>query len=558
MIGLKVPRKTLLNDLVAGLVMAVINVPQAVANGVLAGVNPVFGLYSMIVGTTVAAFFTSSVFMNADSTSATALTTGEVLVGVASEQHLGYLVVLGLLVGLFMLLFGLLKLGFLVRFVSNAVMTGFLSSLGVLTVLGQVGDLTGFYSEAGNKVFRAADTFLHFRQIAPATLFVGLATIVTIVLVERTPAARYAYLIALALATVMVPMLGLEAVSLVGDATEVPRAFPIPHLPDLSLVPSLILPALAIALVALVQAAGVSQSVPNPDGQYPDSSGDFRGQGIANLAVGLSGGIPVGGSVSGTALVRNCGGQSRWANIFTGLFGLVVVLLFAPVVELLPLPALAGLLVVVGVSLVNLPRMGTVWNTGPVPLAIMLITFVATLFTSIQVAVALGVVLHFILYVFRSAEAVRLERIVPQKDGTFTEGVSPQELPSREIVIMQPIGTLFFAGVAEFEEHLPKVGEAQGTAVIIRLRDRDEVGSTFIRAIERYTKSLQAGGNVLMLEGLSEQVLEQIDRTDLLDLIGQDNVFLGQPQFGASLRQALAAAEAWLAQNDEHEEGSSA
>ncbi len=202
--------------------------------------------------------------------------------------------------------------------------------------------------------------------------------------------------------------------------------------------------------------------------------------------------------------------------------------------------------------------MGTVWNTGPVPLTIMLITFVATLFTSIQVAVALGVVLHFILYVFRSAEAVRLERIVPQEDGTFAEGVLPQELPSREIVIMQPIGTLFFAGVAEFEEHLPKVGEAQGTAVIIRLRDRDEVGSTFIRAIERYTKSLQAGGNVLMLEGLSEQVLEQIDRTDLLDLIGQDNVFLGQPQFGASLRQALAAAEAWLAQNDENEEGASA
>lgn len=177
MIGLKVPRKTLLNDLVAGLVMAVINVPQAVANGVLAGVNPVFGLYSMIVGTTVAAFFTGSVFMNVDSTSATALTTGETLASVASEQHLGYLVVLGLLVGLFMLVFGLLKLGFLVRFVSNAVMTGFLSGLGVLTILGQVGDLTGFYSEAGNRVLRAADTFLHFRQIDPATLFLGLARV---------------------------------------------------------------------------------------------------------------------------------------------------------------------------------------------------------------------------------------------------------------------------------------------------------------------------------------------------------------------------------------------
>jgi SulP family sulfate permease len=91
------------------------------------------------------------------------------------------------------------------------------------------------------------------------------------------------------------------------------------------------------------------------------------------------------------------------------------------------------------------------------------------------------------------------------------------------------------------------VGQAQGTTVIIRLRDRDEVGSTFIRTIQRYAKSLQARGNVLMLEGLSEKVLEQIKRTDLLDLLGEENVFLGQPQYGASLRQALAAAETWLA-----------
>jgi SulP family sulfate permease len=556
--GLKVPSKTILNDAVTGLVMAVINVPQGLANGVLAGVNPVFGLYSMIVGTTVAAFVTASVFMNVDSTSATALTAGEALAGVTSEEHLGYLVVLGLLVGLFMLVFGLLKLGFLVRFVSNAVMTGFLSGLGVLTVLGQVGDLTNFYSEAGNKVFRAIDTLLHFGQIDLGTLFIGLVTIGTILLAERTPVARYAYIIALFLATLLVPMLGLEAVALVGDTTEIPRTIPLPHLPDLTLVPSLILPALAIALIALVQAAGVSQSVPNPDGEYPDPSGDFRGQGIANMAVGLSGGIPVGGSVSGTALVRSSGAQSRWANIFTGLFGLVVVLLFAPLVELIPLAALAGLLVTVGAGMVNVPRMRTVWNTGPMPLVIMVVTFIATLFTSIQVAVALGVVLHILLFVFRSAEAVRIERIVLQEDGTFAEGEVPEELPSREILILQPIGSLFFAGVAELEEHLPKVADAQGTAVIIRLRDRDEVGSTFIRTLQRYTDTLKAGGNLLMLEGLSAKVLEQLERTELLDLIGEDNVFLGQKQHGASLRQALAAAEGWLVQQQEDEEGSAA
>jgi SulP family sulfate permease len=225
------------------------------------------------------------------------------------------------------------------------------------------------------------------------------------------------------------------------------------------------------------------------------------------------------------------------------------VLLFAPLVELIPLAALAGLLVTVGAGMVNVPRLRTVWNTGAAPLTIMVITFVATLFTPIQVAVALGVVLHILLYIFRSAEAVRLERIIPQADGFFAEGDVPEALPSHEIVVLLPIGSLFFAGVAELEEHLPKVGQAQGSVVIIRLRDRDEVGSTFIRTIERYAQSLQAGGNMLILEGLSEKVLDQIERTELLDLIGEENVFLAQPQHGASLRQALAVAEDWLSRD---------
>ena len=213
------------------------------------------------------------------------------------------------------------------------------------------------------------------------------------------------------------------------------------------------------------------------------------------------------------------------------------------------MPTLAGLLIVVGFSMINVPRIQTVWHTGPAPMVIMLITFVATLFAPIQVAVAVGAALHIVLYVFRSAEAVRVERIIAQDDGTFTEGVVPEELPSGEIVVLQPIGSLFFAGVAELEEHLPEVGQARRSVVILRLRDRDEVGSTFIRALDRYARALQAGDNKLMLEGLNERVLEQLEETDLLDLIGEENAFLGQPQFGASLRQALAAAEDWVAQD---------
>jgi len=537
-----------LNDLVSGLVMAVVNIPGALANGLLAGVNPVFGLYSMVAGTTVAALFTSSVIMNVDSTSATALATFEALSGVPQDQHLASLVVLGLLVGLFMLVLGFLKLGFLVRFISNSVMTGFLSGLGVLTILGQVGDLTGYYSEAGNKVVRTADTILRWREIDLATLAVGLLTILLILTVNRSRLAKYSFLVAVVVATALVAVLDPQTVAVVGDSTEIPRSLPGLNLPDLSLIPAMILPALAIAIIALVQAAGVSQSMPNPDGEYPDPSGDFRGQGAGNVAVGLVGGLPVGGSLSGTFLIQSVGGKSRWANVFTGLFALVAVLLIAPLIEAIPMPTLAGLLIVVGFGMIKMPRIQTVWRTGPASATIMTITFVATLFTPIQVAVAIGVGLHILLYIFRSAEAVRLERIVRQDDGTFAETKAPEELPSGEIVILQPIGSLFFAGVAELEEKLPDVGLAHGSIVIFRLRDQDEVGSTFIRALDRYARTLQAAGNRLMLEGLNERVIDQFANTGVLDLIGEENVFPGRPGFGAALRDALAAAEEWLAQ----------
>jgi len=547
---LKVPRKILLNDLISGMVMAVVSVPGGLANGLLAGVNPIFGLYSMIAGTTMAALFTSSVIMNVDSTAATALATLEVLSGIPSDQHFGYLVVLGLMVGLFMLVFGLLKLGFLVRFVSNAVMTGFLSGLGVLTILAQVGDVTGYTSEVSNKVMRTIDTLIHWREIDLASLVIGSLTILIILAVHRTRLKKFSFLVAVLLATVLVALLNPETVALVGDTAEIPRSLPNLHLPDPSIVLSLIPSALVITIIALVQAAGVSGSVPNPDGAYPDPSGDFRGQGIGNLAVGLVGGIPVGGSLSGTFLVQSLGGRSRWANIFTGLFAALAILLIAPLIESIPTPTLAGLLILVGFSMIKIPRIQTVWQTGVTPLTVMLITFIATLAAPIQVAVALGVVLHVVIHTFRSAEAVRLERIVQQADDSFVEAEPPQALPSSEILILQPVGSLFFAGVAELEEKLPDVAGASGSVVIFRLRDRDEVGSTFIRAIERYTRELHAQGNVLMIEGINQEVLEQLERTDLLGLIGKENVFMGQLEFGAALQQALSAAEDWIKRNE--------
>jgi SulP family sulfate permease len=269
---------------------------------------------------------------------------------------------------------------------------------------------------------------------------------------------------------------------------------------------------------------------------------------MANIATGFFGGLPVGGSLSGTALIRSIGGQTRWANIFTGIFSLVMVLLFARLIEALPLPAIAGLIVMAAISIINVNRIETAWRTGPAPTAIMTITFVGTLLMPIHYAVFLGVLLHILLFAFQEAESVRIEQIVPLADGRYNEAAPPEQITSGEIIIIQPIGSLFFAGSARFEDQLPAVGQAQGAVVILRLRDRDEVGSTFIRVVERYARSLQAQDNLLLLAGINARVLEQMQHTALLDIVGKENVFPVQARFGASTEQALARAKVWQAQ----------
>ncbi len=548
--GLRVPRAVLISDLIAGLVNAVVSIPGGIANGVLAGVNPVYGLYSMMVGTPIAALFTSSVIMNVDATSATSLATLDALASIPEEQELAYLVVLALLVGLLMTLFGVLKLGSLVRFISNSVMTGFLSGLGILTILSQVGDLTGYASDAEEKVFQAIDTIINWQQIDWATLSVGLLTIVLIVILDRTKFGRYSFAVALVVTTALVAFLGLDSVAVVGDSAAIPRSLPSLNLPDLSLIPVMFLPALIIAIIALVQAAGVSQSIPNPDGEYPDPSGDFRGQGVANVAVGFAGGISVGGSVSGTIQVQSIGGKSRWANVFTGVFATICVILVAPLIEIIPMATLAGTLIVVGVQMINIPRIETVWHTGWIPTTVMIITLVITLFAPLQWAVGIGVLLSLTMFIYQSAEAVQIRHVVPQPDGTFIDADVPEVLPSGEIVALLPVGSLFFAGAAEFEEHLPEVGDAHRTVVIIGLRDRDEIGSTFVRIIERYAKQLDMTGNKLMLAGMNERIMEQLEKTELMALLGKEDVFPAEPQYFGPLNKALAEARLWIAAGD--------
>jgi SulP family sulfate permease len=292
-------KTTITSDLIAGLTTSIPSIPDAMASGVLAGVSPIYGLYGLMIGTPIAALFTGSAFMSVVTTSAMAITIGTPLGGYQGQDQIAALVTIALVIGVVQLLAGLLRLGFLVRFVSNAVMTGFLSGLGVLIVLSQLGDLTGYDSDFSNKVRQSVDLLRNITEVDLPTTLVGLTAIALIVILDRTRLRRFSMLLGLLIVALLPVYFAWDTVLLVGDTADIPQGLPRPVIPAPLFDLDLITVGIAVAIIGMVQGAGVSLGYPNPDGKYPDVSRDFVGQGVANLAVSLFQGLPVGGSLTG-------------------------------------------------------------------------------------------------------------------------------------------------------------------------------------------------------------------------------------------------------------------
>ena len=555
--SLKPERRHLLSDLIAGLTFAVVNVPQAMAHALLATVNPMLGIYTLMVAVPIGAVFTSSVYMNVSSSAALSVAAGAVLADIPAGQKLEALAVLVLLAGVIQLLMGLFRLGFLIRFVSGAVMTGFLNGVAVLIILGQLSDLTGYKSAFSNRVAQAFDLLLRIGQIDVQATTIGGVTLGLMVLLLLTPLRRFAFILSIAAATILLALLNLPAlpaavsfatVPTVGDIAAIPRSLPGLELPRPSLFLSLLLPAFSVAVIGLIQGAGVSQGTPNPDGKYPDVSRDFLGQGAANIATGFVGGIPAGGSISGTALIMGAGAKSRWTNIFAGVFVAGIVLVAAPLVELVPMPALAALLIVAGFQSLRISQAITVWNTGKLTAVVMIMTFVATLLIPLQYAVLVGVAFSILLYVGRQSNKVQITQIVPVPGGLPEERPIPKDLPSNEFTMLQVYGSLFFAAAKNVEEMLPAVDQTTHAVVAIGLRGKSEIGSTFITVLQRYAETLRAHDSKLMLVGVDPAVRDQLAKTGVLKIIGEENVFLATPQLGGAMNAAAEAAYAWLGQ----------
>jgi SulP family sulfate permease len=541
-------RSTVREDATAGVVLGVESVPDGLASGLLAGVNPLFGLHAYLYGMVGGALFTSTAFMAVQATGAMSIIVADIDLG-SGDDPARTLFTLSIVTGIVMIVAGVLRLGSLLRFVSNSVMTGFITAVGVNIVLGQIGDLTGYAAEANGRIGRAVETLLHPGRIDGPTVVVGLVTIALIVALQRTRVGSLALVVAVAAGSALAAVFAAldRDVAVVSDIADVPRSLPFITAPVLADMPSLLVPAASLAFVGLVQGAAVSAGFPNADGRPTDESQDFVGQGAGNVVAGLFQGMPVGGSMSASAIVTSAGARTRASLLIAAVTMALIVLLLADLVGYIAMPSLAGLLMVVGVGTIKPSRVMSVARTGLVPMTVMVVTLVLTMVIPLQYSVLVGVGISVLMFVVGQSSRLVTKRLVAHPDGAWEQVEPPASVGLDEVIVIQPYGSLSFVTAQALAGQLPDpTDESRNSVVILRIRGADEIGSTMLDVLRRYAGALHDAECRLMVVTDSDRVERQLRLTGVAELIGDDGIYRSTAFLGQATQRAHDDAIAWI------------
>jgi sulfate permease, SulP family len=538
-------------DVLAGLVTGLFSIPEGMAYASIGGFNPVVGLYSGVVPGIIASVFARTVLMVTTLTSAIALSSRSVLKEAGLDPtDPANVAALAIVVGAVMLIFGLLRFGSIMNFVSNAVMTGFSTGIALQIIAGVIGDSTGYKPQSGNTIGKFIDAVAHIGLWQPTAVAVAAGTVaVWAVFHFVKPLKSFAVLLALVIATAIVAIARID-VETVGDIASISNSLPPLTVPNFAVMPELLVGGVAVALVALAQAAGISAAVPNPDGSRSNMSGDFTAQGVGNLAGGFFGALPAGGSLSRTGVATSAGAQTRWAGIFAGLWLAVLVLVAGSAAEIIPMPVIGGLILVIGLELVvgRLPDIRLVLRVAPMSAIAMLITFAATTQLPLHTAILIGVITSLVLYCVKASQSAELVALTQTDDGGWQTAPVPDQCASNEVTVLHYSGVGLFAEVARIDEEWPKAEGSTNAVVVLSMRMMPDVPSSVaIKALRRWAAALQAHGGRLIVAGVTPAAERILERGGLVDVLGADGIVpAGDRVFGA-LDDAVARGREWIA-----------
>ncbi len=528
-------------DLLAGLSVAAVAVPQAMAYALIAGLPAEYGLYTAIVMTAVGALLDSSRQLINGPTNAISIALLSAIGGIAApDERLQAAVLIAFLAGSIQLVITVLRLGDLTRYISHSVIVGFTAGASVLLVLDQMKNLLGLQA-----VGEAHDHFLvrfwltmtRGGAVQLPTVEIGLASI-ALVLLLRVLKRKLGWPLLPELLIVVVVMgaltakLGLAAhgVKLVGD---IPAALPQPRLPMFNAfeLRDLAGSALAIALLGLLEAISMAKAIAAVTGQKLDMNQQCLSEACANLAGSFFQCMPGAGSLTRSAINQQAGAQTQWSGVISAVAVALIMMVFAPYARFIPRTALAGILMLTAVRMVNLDDLRYHVRTSRFDAAIVMVTAIAAFAISIEFCVLIGVFMSFMLAVPRAGRMLLTEFVVTE-DRSVRERQRGDQVCGR-MLIFGLEGEMFFGSGVSLEQHLDGIEDRvlpETQVVVLRLkraRNPDAVGMSLL---EKFIDRLTARGLHVILCGVREGMHACMIKSGLAAKLGADRMFLEQPE----------------------------
>ena len=545
---------TLRRDLVASTTVTILDIPQGVAYAMIAGLPPAMGLYAAAVPAIVGALFRSSRHVVTGPTNALSLLVGSAVAGAAAQTGAGPMevgVTLAFFVGLVQFFAGLLRLDAVADYISLPVVRGYITGAAILIAVGQLPNVTGTAGASGTLGHMLVAWSRDLSHTNPLAVTFACGTVVMVLtlrwLDRRIPGSLIVMVVSIGVDSIF--RLHEHGLRVVADIAPIPAGLPPFTVPSVQYWGTLAPAAVACAVLSLVESSSVARALAARTGQRLDMAAEFTGQGLANVAAAFSGGYPVSGSLSRSALNQQAGAGSRLSAVFCGLLMLAVLLVLGPVVGRTPVASLAGLLLVLANDLVDRPRIRMMLRGTMSDRAAFVATTVGTWVLPLDQAIYAGVGISLILFL-RRARLLTVREMAISEKGRFRE-VDPDAQETGQVCaairIMNLTGPLFFAAAGELQFVLDRFSsDSELRVLILRLRQADAVDVTTASVLEATGAKLAREGKTLLLLGLRSTTLQLLERTGVAERLGQENLFPAQAGWftamEVALRRALALA----------------
>ena len=531
-----VNQQSLKSDLFAGITNAIIVLPQGVAFAMIAGLPPIYGLYTAMIVPIVAALFGSSLHLISGPNTAvsiiffTALSAFEIP---GTQEYIELAFILTFLAGFIQLIMGVVRMGSLINFVSNAVIVGFTAGAAVLIISSQAKHILGIYPPKGGSFFENWEyIIIHFSETNFSVLIISTITFVSAILLKKlakfVPGLPH-LLLAMVIGSLVTFFFfnGATGVELVG---ELPQQLPSFHLPEFTWEKvSMLTPnAFAVALLGLIQAIAIARSIAVKSHQSLDSNQEFIGEGLSNIVGSTMMCYASSGSFTRSGINYESGAKTPMSAIFAALILAMILLLVAPLTAYLPIASMGGLIILVGINLIDFKVIKSYFHSSRQEFGVLIITALSTLFLELQFAIYVGVILSLGLYLNRTSKP-RVITVTPNLDfrGRPFQNIKHHQSPTcPQLTILRIDGSIFFGAIEHIAKKLELLKEQNVKNVLLLAQGVNFIDVSGADFLINQSNSFKAVGGNLYITGLKKNARQMFAKSEYSSKFGEENIFI--------------------------------